>query len=230
MSRILALVLMCALLPRWALAQDTGTPLLPDDSLVAPPLVPAPEQVEPPKDAEPVATTPAPSRGRPREEGGVSSANRILLETLSGGAGTVAGGLGGLVLGITATDCALFESDCTEAIIFTLSGMTLGSALATWGAGSLMNGKGGFLSTLLGALLGTGGGLLAVAADRGGTLGAIALLSLPAIGAVTGFELSRHVGTGNPPPFSLTRARVPMAPAFGTTPHGGFMGGVAGHF
>lgn len=229
MSRILALVLMCALLPRWALAQGTSTPLPPDDSLVAPPLVPAPEQVEP-EDSEPVATTPSPGRGQPREERAVSNANRLILETLSGGAGTVVGGLGGLVLGITATDCDLLESDCTEAVIFVTSGIALGTALATWGAGSLMNGRGGFMGTLLGTLLGMGGGVLAVAADRGGTLGAIALLSLPAIGAVTGFELSRHVGAETPTRFSLTGASVPVAPTFGTTPHGGFMGGVAGRF
>jgi hypothetical protein len=226
MFRITTLVvLMCALLPRWGLAQDTGTAVAPEDSLVAPPLVPAPEQVEP-EAFEPAAMTSA--LDQPQEAKGMPAAPRILLETLSGGAGMVAGGLGGLVLGIVTTDCALFESDCSAAVAFALSGMALGSALATWGAGSLMNGKGGFLSTLLGAVLGTGAGLIAVSADQDGTLAPIALLSLPAVGAMAGFELSRHLE--QPSRFSLTGGRVPVAPTFGTTPHGGFMGGVSGRF
>ncbi|MFP2910639.1 hypothetical protein ACLESD_37480 [Pyxidicoccus sp. 3LFB2] len=226
MFRVLtSIILMCALLPRWALAQDTHTAVPPEDSLVAPPLVPAPEEVEP-EATEPMA--PDSVSGEAPEARGMPTAPRILLETLSGGAGMFVGGVGGLVIGIVATECSPFESDCSEAVIFALSGMAAGSALATWGAGSLMKGQGGFLSTLLGATLGTGAGLIAIAADPDGTLAPIALLTLPALGAMAGFELSRHLAP--PSRFSLPGSQAPVAPVFGPTPRGGFMGGVAGRF
>lgn len=224
MFRLFVVLFMCALLPRWALAQDTASPPPTDDSLVAPPLVDAPEQVEPesfiPEPLEPESM---------RAEEGVSTLPRIVLETLSGGAGMVAGGLGGLVLGIGMTDCSIFESDCTAAAVFGLSGMAIGSALATWGAGSLMKGRGGFLSSLLGALLGTGAGLIMVSVDDD-ALGPLGLISMPVVGAVAGYELSRLPNVGPSSHFSLTEDRVPVIPAFGTTPRGGFMGGVAGRF
>jgi hypothetical protein len=53
---------------------------------------------------------------------------------------------------------------------------------------------------------------------------------MPTFGAVVGFELS---GSGDPAPdshFSLTGDRAPVVPSFGTTPHGGFMGGISGRF
>ncbi len=226
MFRTCALVLMCALLPRWALARDTDAPVRQEDAVAAPPLVSAPEEVEP-EALEPGSVEPLVAHVR--EEKGVPAAPRILLETLSGGAGMVAGGLVGLVGGVLATECSLFETDCTAAALFALSGMTLGSALATWGAGILMNGRGGFFSTLVGALLGTGAGLVAISVDQD-TLGPIGLLSLPAIGAMTGYELSQlgEVETTLSP--ALRKDRLPVTPAFGTTPRWGFMGGVAGSF
>jgi hypothetical protein len=160
---------------------------------------------------------------------GIPAAPRIVLETLSGGAGMMVGGLAGLVAGVVATECSIFETDCTVAAAFGLSGMALGATFATWGVGSAMRGRGGFLSTLIGALLGTGAGLLALSADQD-VLGPVGLLSLPAIGAVVGFELSGSTDLGPSSHFSLMGGRVPVTPSFGTTPHGGFMGGVAGRF
>lgn len=223
MFRFVAVVLVCAFLPRWALAQDTVSPAPADDSVVAPPLVPAPEQVEP-EPFVPVAEEPEVVQG----SGGMPTAPRILLETLAGGAGMVVVGTGGLALGVVTTECDLFETDCSAAAIMGLSGMALGSAIGTWASGSLMKGRGGFFSTLLGAILGTGSGILLLAVNND-TLGPLGLLAMPTIGAVLGYELS---GSASPPDshFSLTGDRVPVMPAFGTTPHGGFMGGVSGRF
>jgi hypothetical protein len=221
MFRLTALVLMCALLPRWALAQDTDAPLRQDDAVVAPPLVSAPEDVEP-GPTEPLAA-------QARREEGVPTVPRILLETLSGGAGMAVGGIAGLVGGVVATECSFFETDCTAAVVFALSGMALGATLGTWGAGSLMRGKGGFWGTLLGALLGTGAGLVALSVDQD-ALGPIGLLSLPAIGAVTGYELSRHAGDSDVTRFSLEAGPAPVVPSVGTTLHGGVVGGVTGRF
>jgi hypothetical protein len=224
MSRLLVVLFVCALLPRQALAQDTASPAPTEDSVVAPPLVPAPEQVEP----EPFAPTSVQPEPLKADEG-IPTAPRIVLETLSGGAGMMVGGLAGLVAGVVATECSIFETDCTAAALFGLSGMALGATFATWGVGKAMRGRGGFLSTLIGALLGTGAGLVAVASDQD-TLGPIGLLTLPAFGAVVGFELSGSTDPGPSSHFSLTGDRLPLTPAFGTTPHGGFMGGVVGRF
>lgn len=228
MVRLLLVVMVCALLPRWALAQDTAAPTPTDETLVAPPLVPAPEQ-EAPEESEASAVA-VPEAALPAQAPeGMPTGPRILLETLAGGAGTFAGGLGGLVLGIIATDCSLFETDCTAAAVMGLSGMALGTAFSTWGAGSLMRGRGGLFSTLLGAVLGTGAGLVLLAADTD-ELGGIGLLALPTVGAVMGYELSHHADLGPSSHFSLTQERMPVVPTFGTTQHGGFMGGVAGRF
>jgi hypothetical protein len=224
MSRLLAVLFVCALLPRWALAQDTAFPTPTDDSVVAPPLVPAPEHVEPESFA-PTSVQPEPMNA----DEGIPAAPRIVLETLSGGAGMMVGGLAGLVAGMVATECSIFETDCTAAAAFGLSGMALGATFATWGVGKALRGRGGFLSTLIGALLGTGAGLIAVSADQD-VLGPVGLLSLPAIGAMVGFELSGSTDLGPSSHFSLMGGRVPVTPSFGTTPHGGFMGGVAGRF
>ncbi|WP_163997438.1 hypothetical protein [Pyxidicoccus caerfyrddinensis] len=224
MSRLLAILFVCALLPRQALAQDTASPAPTDDSLVAPPLVPAPEQAEPESFA-PTSVRPEPLKA----DEGIPAAPRILLETLSGGAGMMVGGLAGLVVGVVTTECSLFETDCTTAALFGLSGMALGATFATWGVGKAMRGRGGLLSTLIGALIGTGAGLFALSVDND-TLGPIGLLSLPAMGAVVGFELSGSTDPGPSSHFSLTAGRLPVTPAFGPTPHGGFMGGVTGRF
>ncbi|MCY1014673.1 hypothetical protein [Pyxidicoccus sp. MSG2] len=224
MPRLLAVLFVCALLPRQALAQDTASPAPADDVVVAPPLVPAPEQVEP-ESFPPTSVQPEPMKA----DEGIPAAPRIVLETLSGGAGMLVGGLAGLVAGVVTTECSLFETDCTTAALFGLSGMALGATFSTWGVGKAMRGRGGFLGTLVGALLGTGAGLFALSVDDD-TLGPIGLLSLPALGAVVGFELSGSMDPGPASHFSLTGGRVPVTPAFGTTPHGGFMGGVVGRF
>jgi hypothetical protein len=224
MFRFLAVVLVCALLPRWALAQDTVAPVPTDDSVAAPPLVPAPEQVEP----EPFLPVPGESESV-KESEGMPAAPRVVLETLAGGAGMVAVGTGGFAFGVVTTECSLFETDCSEAFIMGLSGMALGSALGTWGSGSLMKGRGGFFSTLLGAILGTGAGLVMLAAEDD-TLGPIGLLAMPTFGAVLGYELSGAVSKSPDSHFSLTGEPARVVPSFGTTPHGGFMGGVSGRF
>lgn len=225
MFRLVAVVLVCALLPQAGRAQDTSSPPPPDAPVVAPPLVSAPEDVEPEPSEPGVAT--AASR-RAEEDKPVSTGPRIILETLSGGAGTFAGGLVGVLVGIATTDCAILAGDCTSTAVMGLGGMTLGAAIGTYAAGSLMKGRGGFLSTLLGSVLGMGAGMLLVSADGGDGVGIVGLLALPALGSMAGYELSRT--QEDPSRFSLTGPSVPVAPSFGTTPHGGFMGGLSGRF
>ena len=225
MHRLLAVALVCALLPQAALAQDTASPTSPDAPVVAPPLVSAPDEVEPsPLEPGPMEDAPV----RAREPRGMPTAPRIILETLSGGAGTVAGGLLGVIVGIVTTDCVLFEESCDGAAAMGLGGMALGTALTTYAAGSLMRGRGGFVGTLIGASLGTGAGLLMITSGGDDALGGLALLAFPAIGATMGYELSRDAEPASR--FSLTGSPVPVAPAFGTTRHGGFVGGLTGRF
>ncbi|NMO15068.1 acid shock protein [Pyxidicoccus fallax] len=231
MSRLFALVLVCALLPHVGLAQDTVTPAPPEDApVVAPPLVSAPDEVE----LEPPAPEEAPDAPvKAGEAPGVPAPTRVIVETLSGGAGMFVGGLAGLVLGVVTTECAISEGDCNSTVVMGLGGMTLGAAITTYAVGSLMKGRGGFFGTLLGALLGTGSGVVVAAAGGDDTLGTAALFSLPALGAMAGYELSRSLElppVPSPPRLSRTDSRGLLAPTFGTTPRGGFMGGVAGRF
>ena len=225
MFRLLAVVLVCALLPQAGRAQDTSSPPPPDAPVVAPPLVSAPDDVEP-EEGEPGVATAASRRAE--EDAPVSTGPRIILETLSGGAGTFAGGLVGALSGILLTDCAILEGDCTAAALMGLGGMALGAAVATYAAGSLMKGRGGFMSTLIGSILGTGAGLLLVSADNGDGLGTVGLLALPAIGSMAGYELSRNLE--DPARVTVTGPSLALTPGFGTTPHGGFMGGLSGRF
>ncbi|QSQ27212.1 hypothetical protein JY651_20855 [Pyxidicoccus parkwayensis] len=224
MVRFLAVLMVCALLPRWALAQDIAAPAPKDEPVLAPPLVPAPEQVEP----EPFVPVAGPPEALQASEG-MPAVPRILLETVAGGAGMAVVGTGGFALGVVTTECDLFETDCSAAFIMGLSGMVLGSAIGTWSSGSLMKGRGGFFSTMLGAILGTGAGILMLAVEDD-TLGAIGLLGMPTVGAVLGYELSGSVGSSPDSHFSLTKERAPVVPSFGTTPHGGFVGGISGRF
>jgi hypothetical protein len=93
-----------------------------------------------------------------------------------------------------------------------------------------MKGRGGFLGTLAGAGAGTGAGLLLLLADgEDPTMGVLALLTLPGIGAMVGYELT---GSREPPRFSLTvtHESPTLVPVIGPTPHGGFMGGLSGRF
>ncbi|MFP2961917.1 polymer-forming cytoskeletal protein [Myxococcus sp. 1LA] len=74
-----------------------------------------------------------------------------------------------------------------------VSGVVVGIPAGTWLGGKLMGGQGTFLATAGGSLVGWGGALLGSALlgigddDQGG---AVALLLLPVVGAVAGYELS----------------------------------------
>jgi hypothetical protein len=224
MHRIAVLALFC-LLPGAVLAQEAP----PDAPVAAPPLVPAPEVVEP--EPEPVLPGPPAAPAVEKEEA-VHPAPRVLLETLAGGAGSATGGLLGGIVGLVVSDCAIVAGDCSAAALFALSGIVLGSAASTYLAGRLMNGRGGFLGTLIGSAVGTGAGLLLLASNAGGdgTVGLSALLALPAVGAVGGYELSGLMD--DPARFSMTvtHEAPTLVPVIGTTPRGGFMGGLSGRF
>jgi hypothetical protein len=220
MHRIAILALFC-LLPGVVLAQDPP----PDAPVAAPPLVPAPEAVEP---EEPANPGPRAAPAVEKEET-VHPVPRIILETLAGGAGTFTGGVVGGIVGLVLSgDCGIVEGNCSTTAIFALSGMALGTAGSTYLAGRFMNARGGFLGTLIGAVLGAGAGALLASGDE--TVGIIALLTLPAVGAMAGYELSGHLD--DPARFSLTvtHESPALVPVIGTTPRGGFMGGLSGRF
>ncbi|MFP2924466.1 hypothetical protein ACLESO_04470 [Pyxidicoccus sp. 3LG] len=226
MFRFLAVALVCVLLPRVGFAQETSAPTTPSETVVAPPLVSAPEEAElEPFEPETLKAPPT----RAEEGGGMPAAPRIVLETLAGGVGMIVGGLLGLIAGIATTDCTLDEGDCSTAAVLGLGGMALGASGATYAAGSLMKGEGSLLGTFIGSALGTGAGLLVLMAeDNDETMGTIAMFSLPAIGAMAGYEMGRSAQPSAG--FSLRGGGVSVTPAIGSTPRGGFMGGLVGRF
>jgi hypothetical protein len=148
----------------------------------------------------------------------------MLLEALAGGTGTLLGGAAGVAAAVALTSCDFIEGDCTTANALTLSGIALGAASGTYLAGRLMKGRGRFLGTLIGSSAGTGAGLLLLLADGDDpTMGVLALLLLPGLGAMAGYE-STHASQ-EPPRSSLT-----FIPVLGPTPRGGFLGGLSGRF
>jgi hypothetical protein len=228
MSRLLLLLaLVCALLPRSGLAQTPDTRSPPDDApVVAPPLVSASDEVEPaPPEPPPITGAPVQTVEEPR----VSAVPRVILELLAGGAGSLSGGILGVIAGVVISGCNIFDDTCPGVAAAGLVGLALGPTLTTYTAGSLMKGRGSFLGTLIGAAVGTGTGLLLILSDNDGdTIGPLSLMAMPAIGATMGYELSRVFPVSSS--FSLTGPSVPVAPAFGTTRHGGFVGGLTGRF
>ncbi|NTX14651.1 hypothetical protein HUA76_28035 [Myxococcus sp. CA056] len=231
-SPLLAVLLLGAVLPREVLAQqeDVQAPTTQGESVQAPPLIAAPDNVEPAPFVPP--RSPGAEAPLPPVKAGMPAVPRVIIEATAGGLGMVAGGLLAFSGGALTGNCSLLEDDCVLPIIAGFTGMALGAAMGTYAAGSVMKGRGSLVATLVGGLAGTGAGVLGFFARDGADLfGIITIFALPPIGAMLGYELSRS----EPPAvsrFSQTRNQGAPLPAFTfrVTPHGGLMGGVAGRF
>ncbi|MFP2924450.1 hypothetical protein ACLESO_04385 [Pyxidicoccus sp. 3LG] len=240
MSRSASLLLAVLLLPRAALAQDVPPatePASAQERIAAPPLMAAPEDA--PATASPAAPVATVSREpdpflTPRKK-------RILMGTVSGSLGTLAGGaLGGTLSLKPLASCGSFPGTvyCGESLVPLYAGMAAGSGLGVYTSGRLMGGKGNLLLTMLGAGLGT---VPVALLSDGGAPGSplvskngahiIPSLLLPTAGAILFYELSHAIL--EPAPEPVQRREAPgflVAPTVGATPRGEVMGGLVGRF
>ncbi|WP_224372549.1 hypothetical protein [Hyalangium versicolor] len=223
-------------------AQETPTPppIVPaPTSRPARPAVPAPPKARRPEKAPEPQEAPDPGelipRRRPSE--GFQTALRLLVTPW---AGSVTGMMGLVVGSIPTTLGALpfclgtdgfEERRCGAAVLtgLTLS-YTVGVSMGVTGTGRFMGGQGDGLATFLGSLSGA-----AVAAGIGVATDNIGLFILsalvgPIIGAVAAYEISHAVLTRPDPPEHQARAGFHVMPVVGTTPRGGFLGGLAARF
>ncbi|MDC0707236.1 hypothetical protein POL68_02020 [Stigmatella sp. ncwal1] len=157
---------------------------------------------------------------------------RILLSSL---AGTVAGAGGtflGFLVGSGINDCDLFDDVCGDKTLYAYGIPTLIAAgslssLAVYGVGSLLDGRGSFLPTLLGGFVGAGASI--AFQDLAG-YGVILLIApLSAVGAILGYEISGALWEPAPLP-QQARSSLQVLPVLGLTPDGGVLGGLTGRF
>ncbi|MCE9672487.1 hypothetical protein LY474_32235 [Myxococcus stipitatus] len=248
-SPLVVLAVLCASLPAIGFAQDAPIQAPPPvESLQAPPLVSAPDVVE---DAPLVVTpdegaresaldiprSPPPAVRPARRPWRMPQAARLAIETAAGSMGSTGAGFLGLIPGVLLADnCdGLVDDSCAEAWLTGGAGMAIGATLGVYFSGTIMKERGSFWSTLMGAIVGAGSGVLTFAAfdDTNDGLAVLGLLALPPVGAVIGYELGLE-----PHPSELATmvpatgaaSTVRLIPSVGSTRHGGIMGGIVGSF
>ena len=236
MFRIRCLVCLALLASTGALAQTRATPLsqaAPAPS--CPPLLPAREQPHEPAPHE---------DGTPREDVPRSepvtrfSPGRVALASVGG----FAAGYGLLFVGDAVfgdgASCGENDRDCLfKGLLLTLPIYSTGLALGVHTVGRFMNGQGRFLPTLVGAVAGSGAGMLLFFSGNVAA-GLLGVLLLPIPGAVIGYELSQREPGLNPGDSegqddeedAYARAGVRLTPLLGVTPRGGLFGGISGRF
>ncbi len=158
---------------------------------------------------------------------------RGLLESLGAGVTGAAGGLVGMLVLSKVGECG--DDDCLGPLVFgAMGGAALGVPLGVFGAGRLMGVRGSLGASYLGLLAGGGSALalsLLVRDDEG-----LVFLSVPAaaiLGSILGFELSEALPSNEPrsqPGRSTSGPALLLVPTAGTTPRGGFIGGLSGRF
>lgn len=207
--------------PMLAAAQQADTP------------VAASQESTPPRVAGAVpAPVPPPSQGeliphRWEQEKSFPAAPRFMVEALVGTAAGAGGGLLGYLIGSQGKNCT--DDVCSAGTAFlAVLGVGLSSPLAVYGVGSLLDGRGTLLSAMVGGAAGTGLGLLSTAMFGYG--GLLAMPPLAAIGALIAFEVSGASREPERVRLSLAGTGLQMVPVLGTTPQGGFLGGLAGRF
>ncbi len=151
------------------------------------------------------------------------------------------GSFTGLLLGLVGTVPGIFiiaqEIDCdgcgidaaTEVgALLGITGMSVGAALGVKLIGSLFDGEGRYLHTVLGAGLGAGAGIrAALALSKTEGLWAIPLITSTVLGAVIGYELSNS----NEHDRMAAEARsVTVLPSMVVSPSGGIVAGLVGRF
>ncbi|WP_240359136.1 GlsB/YeaQ/YmgE family stress response membrane protein [Pyxidicoccus trucidator] len=151
---------------------------------------------------------------------------RVAMEVVGGTAGGLIAGTVGLAAGYV---LALPTVGCDEcrvvALVGGFTGVLMGIPAGTWLGGRLMGGKGQFLATAGGSLVGWGGALLGSlllsdAADSDAL--ALALLVMPIAGATAGYELSNP--SERPPAVPRASERVRVLPVAGMTERGPRLG------
>jgi|GEM_PF-6126103 len=162
---------------------------------------------------------------------------RLLVEFLFGGTGGVVVGFGGLIGGLGAGSCALNEAcssdgDDLAATSVILTSFTVGTTLGVYGAGVLLGGRGSYLPTLAGGVLGVVTGAAIFYSNRNFATLAL-LLGGPLVGSMVSYELSHGYAPPGPElPAGKPRAETGLqwVPVIAATPAGGLLGGLAGRF
>lgn len=235
-------LLLCVLLPGLALAfqepgaapsepaseEDVTAPAqpAPDESVPAPPLVPA--------EAAPAPDVPAAPRQalEPRQDSPVPLGTRVFGELLGA---SVTGATGLIMGGIVANNLSSCEGE--GCILDVFLGALIGAAAAVpvgvYGAGRLM-GVQADASALGGSYLGMGlGGGAALAVSlliaEDSEVNILAVPVTAVVGAIVGFEVAASLSDSDAPAPRPGPALL-LTPTLGTTPRGGFMGGLSGRF
>jgi hypothetical protein len=159
-----------------------------------------------------------------------------MLELAGGTAAGLGLGIVGGIVSVPFNPCGgTSDNDsarCLTPIILGLGGgAALGVALGVYGAGHILRGKGGYLPTLFGTVLGASLGVALALSTQDAATAAVGLTLGPLGGAIVAFELSHAswVEDQLSAP-QLSEGRVQMIPSFGLTPRGGVFGGLAGRF
>lgn len=225
--------------PEDAPAQDVPSELTP------PPLVPAPapgtsdtpsRKKPPPEDEGPRPQAPqdepATSVSEPARPGRATvppedPVPRVAVEVVGGIAGGVVAGTVGVAAGYLLAAPTVGCDECrVVAFVGGFTGVLLGIPAGTWLGGNVMGGKGRFLYTAGGSLVGWGGALLGsllLGASSEDDAVALALLVLPIVGATTGYELSYADERKAPAP-RAEGLRVQVVPLAGMTERGPRLG------
>ncbi len=162
---------------------------------------------------------------------------RILSEAFGGVLGGVGMGIVGLLVGASAlesVDCSSGGEVCAATVlIVTIPAAFVGIPLGVQIAGESMGGQGRFLPALAGTILGTAAGFAYGSTQDGSGDLALGLIVGPILGAIVGYEISNAVMRDSLPVARTTssgQGGFQMTPVAGTTPRGGFLGGLAGRF
>jgi len=162
---------------------------------------------------------------------------RLLLEFLLGGTGGAVVGFGGLIGGLGAGTCGLTDacsSDGDDLAVTSviLTSFTVGTSLGVYGAGVLVGGRGSYLPTLAGGVLGVVTGAAVFYSNRTPATLAL-LLGGPLVGSIVGYEVSHGYappGPERPPVSPRAETGIHWVPVIAATPAGGLLGGLAGRF
>lgn len=224
---LIPVLLLCVLLPPGLslAAQEPEAPA-PGESVTAPPLVPV--EAAPAPD---LSAAPREAPAQLRQGSSIPLGVRAFGELLGGGLTGAAGGLVGALLGATVADCE-GEGCLGPFFLGMFAGAVTGLPVGVYGAGRLM-GVQADSTALWGSYLGMGvvGGAALVAALNINDSDGLSFIGVPVgalVGAIAGFELTASLSDSSPRPRPGPALR--LAPSVGTTPRGGFMGGLSGSF
>jgi hypothetical protein len=159
---------------------------------------------------------------------------RILAEAFGGALGGVGMGIVGLLAGASAlesVDCSAgHQGVCFGTVLLiTVPAAFVGIPMGVQWAAQGLGGRGGFLPSLAGTLVGTGAGLIYGYSSSGTTPLVTGLIVGPLLGAIVGYEISNAL-VQRAELSASARSGPRVVPTVGTTPRGGVLGGLAGRF